>query len=706
MSARSTPVVLQSEAAECGLACLAMVAGAHGDRRGLLGLRQLAPASLRGMALDRIIAVADGIGLSARAMRIELDDLLRLQRPAMLHWETRHFVVIVGCDRRGIIIHDPAVGRRHVPHAEVSRCFTGVAVEFWPDTRFEPIRRPPAIAWGKLLGPFGGIVSPVARIVLLALVLELLVTSAPLFMQGVIDQVLVMNDAPLLLVLAGGFLALLTLQTALSGLRAWSATALVSAWGVLWQGRLFRHMLRLPLAWFQKRSLGDVLSRFDSLRQVQRTLGSAFIEACMDGLMALVTLSLMIAYSPTLALVSVLSMGLYFGLRSLLFVAMRDRAESALSATASLQTHSAESIRGIQTLKLYAGEAARLAQWRNLLADSINHNLSLERFAISFRSASQWLTGAERIVVVSLAAHAVMRQQFSVGMLIAYLAYRDQFCARFSAAVDRLMELRLLGLHGERLADISASSAETHAGVMPIGQLECIEARGVDFRYAEGEPWVARNLDLKVHAGETVAIVGPSGSGKSTVLKLLLGLLQPDQGQVEINGRPLAHFDVHSLRRLCATVMQDDQLFAGSVAENIAFLDPEPDPVRIEAAARRAAIDGDIRAMVMGYATLVGDMGSTLSGGQKQRVLLARALYREPQLLILDEATSQLDMGNEALINDAIRALPITKIVVAHRRETIEACDRVLVLRGGRLLEQPAHARVRPSSAVGVASAA
>lgn len=702
MSAKA-PVILQGEAAECGLTCLAMIAAAHGDRRGLPGLRQRAPASLRGMSLDRIVAVADGIGLAARALRIEPDDLPRLQRPALLHWETRHFVVLVGCDRRGIVIHDPALGRRHVRHAEVARCFTGVAVEFWPDARFEPVRKAPTLPWKALLGPFSGMVSPVARIVLLAMMLELMVIAAPLFMQGVIDQVLVTSDAQLLGVLAGGFLAMLTLQTGLSALRAWSATALVSTCGLLWQGRLFRHLLHLPLAWFQKRSLGDVLSRFESLRQIQRTLGSSFVEACMDGLMAVVTLGLMLAYSPLLALVSLASMGAYLGLRGLLFVAVRDRSESALSAGARLATHSAESIRGIQTLKLHGGQADRLGQWRNLLADSINHTLALERYGISFRSAAQWLNGGERIVVVWLAALAVMRQEFSVGMLIAYLAYRDQFCTRFSAAIDRLMELRLLGLHGERLADITACPLESHGGVLQVGPLESIEARALGFRYAEGEPWVARDLEFKVTAGETVAIVGPSGSGKSTIVKLLLGLLQPEQGSVEINGRPLAHYDVHGLRRLCASVMQDDQLFAGSIAENIAFLDPEPDIARIERAAGRAAIDQDIRSMPMGYATLVGDMGSTLSGGQKQRILLARALYREPQLLVLDEATSQLDLRNESLVNAAIRALPMTKIVVAHRRETIEACDRVLVLRGGRLVEEGPAGRL---AAAAIAQAA
>lgn len=684
----SIPVILQSELAECGLACLAMVLGAHGDQRGLTALRKLAPPSTRGATLSHIIDCAAQVGLQARPLRLELDDLRQLRTPAILHWDLQHFVVLARSDRRGLIVHDPARGRVRIGWAEASRRFSGVALELWPDAGFAPVRRAPTLDWRRLIGPLPGLLSSLGRIGALALALELVVLAAPLFMQGVIDNVLVSRDLDLLAVLAIGFLTLLGFQVLATALRAWSVTTFAQTLGFAWQGRLFRHLLRLPIGFFSSRSLGEVLSRFDSLQTIQRTLSNNLIEALMDGMMALLILGLMLLFSPTLALISLLALGLNLGIQMATLGRMQERNERVITCSARQHSQAIESIRGITSLRLAGAESRRFVQWQDLNADALNEKLALDRLGLILRASSGWLVGAERIVVVWLAAWMVLEQRFSLGMLIAYLAYRDLFAGRASMLLERLVELRLLRLHAQRLSDISDTEPEPPACPASWDAIRSIGLRQVDFRYGAREPLVLRALDLRIERGETVAIVGASGSGKSTLLKLLLGLLDAEHGEVLVNDRPLRSGERSALRAACGVVMQDDQLFAGSIGENIAGFSPEADPAAIAAAAHLAAIDADIAAMPMAYETPVGDMGSSLSGGQKQRILLARALYRQPQILLLDEATSHLDIANERLVNAAVRQLPCAKLVIAHRPETIAMADRVLVLDGGRIVRE------------------
>jgi len=251
--------------------------------------------------------------------------------------------------------------------------------------------------------------------------------------------------------------------------------------------------------------------------------------------------------------------------------------------------------------------------------------------------------------------------------------------------------LRLHGeRHGERLADIVLAPPEDDQALpeaLPPQDVR-IEVRNLSFRYAEGEPWVLRDCSFSIAPGESVAIIGASGCGKTTLVKLLLGLLKPSEGSIHVGGHDLHKLGARNVRAIVGAVMQDDQLFAGSIADNIGFFDPEFDLGRVEQAARLAAVHEDIAAMPMGYHGLIGDMGSSLSGGQKQRIILARALYRQPKLLFLDEATSHLDVGNEQLVNTAIRRLQVTRVIVAHRPETIASADRVLVMEQGRIVQE------------------
>lgn len=690
---------MQAEASECGLACLATVCRHHGRQVELRELRQGFQLSLQGTTLHHMMQAASRLGFQSRPLRLELEQLARLKIPCILHWDLNHFVVLAKAGTHRITVLDPAFGRRKLRYAEASGHFTGVALELTPTAEFEPRRSAPSISLRQLTGSVNGLWRGLALILSLSLALQVFVVIGPFFLQWIVDQVLVSADRDLLTVLAAGFALVLLLRVGIGLLRGWAVIYLSTRLAQQWTGNVFSHLLKLPLDFFEKRHLGDVVSRMGSVRNIQRTLTTSFVEALIDGLMATITLGMMVIYSWELALVTLLAVSLYLALRAICFHALREATEQQLVAGARQQSNLLETIRGMQSVKIAGVERQRESAFANLVNETFNRDVWLARFGLGFTSASTLIFGAERIAVICIAALLVLGNAFSVGMLIAYLAYKDQFAGRIAALIDKWIDLRMLRLHGERLADIVLTPPEDHlraTGVRRFGAQ--IDVRGLSFRFADGEPWILEDLSFTVRDGEAVAIAGKSGCGKTTLVKLLLGLLRPTRGSISIGGCELAKLGMQNYRAMVGAVMQDDQLFAGSVADNIALGDDGYAMERVEAAARLAAVHDEIAAMPMGYQSLIGDMGTTLSGGQKQRVILARALYRRPRILFLDEATSHLDVARERAVNDAVRKLDLTRVIVAHRRETLACADRVLLLEGGRIAREGRPRRVAQPS--------
>ncbi len=692
---RRLPIVLQSEAAECGLACIAMVSSYWGHRIDLASLRRRHSVSLKGATLKSLIGMGQALSLNCRPLKLDLQHLPQLKLPCILHWDMNHFVVLAALSGRHAVIHDPAVGERRLPLDEVSRHFTGVALELTPSSSFQPVEDTQRFSLLSLMGRVVGLRRSLLQVLTLAIGLQACLLLLPFYLQWVIDEALVSADRDLLTVLGIGFLAVVLIQTLLGAARSWVSTVLSTHLNFQWLGNVFAHLMRLPLPYFEKRHLGDIVSRFGSIQAIQRTLTSQFVEAVVDGLLVVFTLGVMLLYSALLTLVAGVAVLLYLLLRWSLFRAMREATAEQIIHAARQQTHFLESVRGVQSVRLFGRSEERRIGWLNLLADQLNAELSIARLSISYQTANTLLVGAERVIVVWLAALAVLDQALSVGMLFAFIAYKDQFSQRLSSLIDKLFEFRMLRLHGERVADIVLSEAEEEAPQDerdPSTLPPSIELRKVSFRYAEGEAFVVQNLNLTIPAGQCVAITGPSGCGKTTVVKLILGLLTPTEGEVLYGGVPLPALGLQNVRRMVGAVMQDDHLFSGSLADNIAFFDPSPDSAGIEAAARAAALHDEVIAMPMAYNTLVGDIGTGLSGGQKQRVLLARALYAQPRLMVLDEATSHLDIGNEQRVNAAILQLALTRIIVAHRPETIAMTERVVVFDQGRIVRDEPQA--------------
>jgi ATP-binding cassette subfamily B protein RaxB len=685
---RRLPMFLQTEAAECGLASIGMVASFHGHRIDLAGLRRRFTVSLKGATLAYLMQVAGALHLAPRPLRLELEELTQLRVPCILHWNQNHFVVLKSADSRGAVVHDPAFGVKRLTLAEVSKHFTGIALELSPTSDFQPADERRRIRLRDLMGPVEGLKRSLAQVFILALALQAIAVVSPFYMQWAIDGAVVSADRDLLTVLGLGFLLLAVIQVAISVLRSWVVLYLGTTLNLQWLANVFSHLLRLPVSFFEKRHLGDVVSRFGAVTTIQRTLTSSFVEALIDGVMAAATLAMMLVYSAGLTAVAIAAVGLYAALRWCFYEPLRRATEEYIVHTAKQQSHFLETVRGVQSIKLFGRQEERRSRWLNLVVDAVNQDLVTQKLGLGFRCANGLVFGVERVVIVWLGALLILESAFSVGMLFAFISYKEQFSARVAGLIDKMIELRMLGLQGERLADIVLTAPEEIAPSLPLDGVDAsLEVRALSFRYSDTEPLVLLNCSFKVIPGESVAIVGPSGCGKTTLLKLMLGLLQPTDGKILAGGVDIQKLGIDRYRKLVGTVMQDDQLFAGSIADNVSFFDPSPDASAIEHFARLAAVHEDIAAMPMGYNTLIGDMGAALSGGQRQRILLARALYKRPRILFLDEATSALDVTKERAVNEAIRSLNLTRILIAHRPETIASADRVVVLQGGKVAQ-------------------
>lgn len=684
---RQLPLFLQTEAAECGLACLAMVASFHGHEVDLAGLRGRFSASLRGMTLARMMAIAGELGFNSRPLRIDMEDFSKLTSPCILHWDLNHFVVLKRVTTGGLVIHDPARGIRRISLGEASEHFTGVVLELTPSMSFAPAKQEQKIPLSSLASSLRGVAPAIAQVLTLALALEVFALVSPFYLQWVLDQVLVSADHDLLTLLGLGFMGIAAFSALITAARSWAATWIGATLGVQWSSNLFNHLMSLPLGWYEKRHVGDVVSRFGSVQTIQKTLTNQFVGSFLDGLMSIVTLAVMCFYSVWLT-VFVLGLFVAYGLaRWARFSPVRTANQEQIICAAHQQSELLESIRGAMPIKLANKQHERLSRYTSANVATTNRDIAVQRLSIVFSLGNQLLFGIGRVALIWIAAKLTFDNQLSAGMLIAFVAYADQFSSRAAGLIDKWVDLRMLKIHGERIADIALAEPEDVAGPTynEMPENASLELLNVSFRYAEDEPWILRNCSLHIAAGESIAIVGPSGCGKTTLAKIMLGLLDPVEGEVRFGGVDIHKLGLASYRSQIAAVMQDDQLFAGSIADNISFFDPDVDMQRVIFAAGLAAIHEDIRAMPMGYQSLVGDMGSSLSGGQRQRVIFARALYRQPRLIVLDEATSYLDEGRESEINASVSALMATRIVIAHRSSTIESADRVFDLGAKRV---------------------
>ena len=696
---RAVPPIRQAEASECALACLVMVANYHGFDTDLVSLRRRFQVSLKGATIKQLLSMSEELGFSGRPIRGEISDLRQVALPAILHWDLRHFVVLtrVTSGLRGPRYHinDPASGARVYGEHEVARRFSGVFLELVKSERFQPQTQRSRLRINQLWSRLEGFWPAFRQVLLLSGVLQITALVTPFFLQISIDTVLPSADASLLFVLAMGFGGVAMVAMLTAWVRSLVLVRLDSSLSYQVTVNLFRHMLRLPLAWFERRHVGDIVSRFGSSRTISDLLSQGLIAAFIDGLMAIITLALMFVYSPALSLLALSALALTMGLRLAFFSTLKQSNVSVITTNARENSTFIESIRGAATIKAFGEEANRQRFWQQKKADAVNSEIKTGRLNSGFDAGEQLVMAIERVLFIYIGIRFAMKGTLSLGMIFALSSYRQQFLDAASRLIQQGIGYRLLDMHLTRIADIALSSPEPLANIgqrttsidrhTPIG----IQLRNIRFRYATNETEILKGINLDVSPGEMIAFVGPSGGGKTTLMKIMMGLLNPVYGDLLVGGQSIAAYGVGLWRREIGSVAQDDVLFAGSLADNICFFDADPDDTLVAASAKAANIHSEIESMPMRYHTPVGDMGSVLSGGQRQRVMLARALYRQPRVLFLDEATAHLDPISEKVVGEAVQKLSCTRVVIAHRPQTIQRADRLFLVANGLCTQIP-----------------
>jgi ATP-binding cassette, subfamily B, bacterial CvaB/MchF/RaxB len=690
------PAILQSENTECGLACLAMISSYFGAKFDIASLRAtLGPAAQDGMTLKQLMSSASRIALVTRPVRTELESLKRLKTPCILHWDHDHFVVLKSAGKHSIVIHDPKVGARKMTYAAASEHLTGYAIEFHPDGHFERSDNRVHLSFRSIIGRTQGLRSALANVFFMALLLQIISMVSPALMQHLVDSQVDAKNMSVVKTVVAAMAILMIISVTISTLRSWMLFHLATNVGFQWTSRVLRHLFRLPVDYFEKRNIGDVMSRFGSISAIQGTLTNGVIEGILDGILAVGTLIMVWLYSPVLAMTCVAALVLIAAIKFASFESLRRLGNEILIADARVSTNFLESVRGIRSIKLANRDDHRSVSWMNLTVDAINVKSRSQWLSILLGTAGTLIVGTQKLIAIYFAFAMIAEGNFTLGMFFAYLSYQDQFMSRANNLIGLYFSFRMLQLHYERLADIVLAAPESSSvsngmdtsissqnasevGISTMDGPPSIVFEKVSFKYSDLAKDTIHDLSFDTTGSACTVIVGPSGSGKTTVAKLILGIHKPCSGRIQVHGHSLESIDRSVLREHIACVLQGDTLYAGSIRDNIAFFDDNIDQQWVEECARIACVDGDIERTNMRYHTPVGDMGSILSAGQKQRILIARALYRRPRILLLDEATSDLDVATEERINQNLSRLPIHRIYIAHRPQTIKYGDRIV----------------------------
>lgn len=681
---KRTPLIHQSESSECGLACLGMICGYYGKNIDMLSLRQQFNMSARGTTLVGLTDIAEGLGLSTRSVSLEVEELGDLKLPCILHWEFNHFVVLVSIKRNYIVLHDPAYGRKVVNFSELSRCFTGIAFEVWPGSKFIANTVQNKIGLRKLISSVHGLKGALGKIFCLSLVIEVINLFMPIGTQLVMDHAIPANDKSLLSIVCIGLVFFILLRAMISMFRVWSSLVMAAVINVQWHSSLFDHLLKLPIGYFERRQLGDIQSRFSSLEVLRTTFTTSIVGALMDGVMIICVLIMMVLYGGGLAYIVIAFTTIYILIRLSTYNYYRQLSEESLIRSARSNSYFMETLFGISTVKIQNMAKRRRENWINLEIDSINTDIKVSKVEMLFGGLNTLITACDQIVILYFGTSLVIDNEITIGMFVAFGTFRGQFSDRASSLTEFCLQLRMMSLHNERVADIALYTREEYkpeieyeANLMPLS----ISIKSLTYRYDNQSPAIFSDLCLSINAGDNIAIIGPSGAGKTTLVKLMCGLFTPGDGIIEVNGVDIRNIGVNNYRKMIACVMQDDKIFSGSIRDNICGFTDSVDDEWMKNCAKLSCLDDFINKLPLKYDTLIGELGEGLSGGQKQRLYIARAIYKKPGILFLDEATSALDKDSERAVNNAIKELNITRVIVAHRESTIASADKVIDIR-------------------------
>lgn len=687
----------QPASPDTGLICLLMLARFHNVAASGEQLAHEFTDGQQAFATPQLLLASRKLGLKAKRVETRPERLTQTPLPAIAADRQGGFFIIARMDQGKVLIQDPRAERPEVIDlATLEQRWSGEllllrseALAPGESSRFDFTWFIPAIIkHRKLLG----------EVTLVSFVLQIFALLTPLFFQVVMDKVLVHHGLTTLDVIAIGLLGIMLFESALSGLRSFVFAHTASRIDVELGSRLFHHLLHLPLAYFQARRVGDSVARVRELENIRNFLTGNAITLVMDVLFSVVFIAVMFCYSGWLALVVVASLPLYALVSLLITPVLRQRLQDSFNRGAENQAFLVETVNGIDTLKSMAVEPQVLRRWDNQLAAYVAAGFKTQTLSTLANESVGLIGKLVTVATLWLGAHLVINGQLTVGELIAF----NMLAGRVAQPIMRLAQLwtsfQQTSVSVQRLGDILNTRTElassARSALPPLqGRIEFDQ---VHFRYRTDGSEILRGINLCIEFGEVIGVVGRSGSGKSTLTRLLQRLYVPERGRVLVDGMDLALADASSLRRQIGVVQQDNLLFNRSIRENIALADPGTPLETVMQAARLAGAHDFILELAEGYDTMVGEHGVSLSGGQRQRIAIARALIRDPRILIFDEATSALDYESERIIQQNMRSIcqGRTVIIIAHRLSAVRDANRIVVVDRGQIVEQGSHAEL------------
>lgn len=674
---------LQTQEAECGLMCLAAAAESLGRNISAVEARQWFSGSARGTSIASLCETSKALGLIPTAVACAADEINGLAFPAILHWGNKHFCLALS--RRGsrYIVFNPAKGIEKLTLTEVAENFSGAAVQLALDLSAPLHKKHGGMA--RFLWTFARQARVQIAVLLgLSFVLQLAALAAPLLSQVAINLGAIEGNLAAISMVAGSLVAVYVTNFTVEAWRSRINHSIASHLSESASRQLFRHMLYLPTEWFERRRVADAVSRFESVEPIRAAVSSGLATLIVDGSLGLVVAVGLLLISPTLGAAVVATVAA----AALAKAAFGSKlaSETALAAASRTHEHAKrwETFRAIATVKLAAAESAQERVWAEKMDKYLLHVERSQRITTLQQSVASLISSAGGVLVLYYGALMVAHGRLSIGALFAFVMYRRYLSDKIGAAVDQINNLWSLRYHVDRITEVFQAPKEKRWNDLretgDYVMAGTIELRQVSFRHSSSEPPLLRNIDVKFNGGEMVFISGPSGAGKTTLLRLVAGIAAPTAGTIALDAVSLSNFSPYQLRGAVAAVLQDDELFAGTIFENVTMFDSDPQLDSVIAALQSAELWADVKEMPLGLHTPVGESGRLISAGQRQRILIARAFYRDPKIFILDEATANLDPQIEERVMARLKAHPATKLVVSHNSRLSHMADRTFVL--------------------------
>lgn len=691
-------LVEQAEEMDCGAACLAMLCRHYGIPMTLGKLRELANVTREGATLESLARVGESLGFATRGVKCTYEALLGFELPFIAHWEGYHYIIVYGISKHHVWVADPGPGFRKLRRDEFEKGWTGTCLLFTPgsDMVQQAAARSPWVRFIGYIKPYKNIL---AHLFIATFVIQMLGVAPPVIIQHILDQVVVHQNISLLHVLIAGLIITNVFTQLTSLMRAFLANFMIRNMDFAMMSGFLRHTMSLPLPFFLKRKTGDIFARFQENQTIRAFLTESTVTTVLNLLMVFIYFSILFVYSVKMTTLLIILVIPILVLTAAVTPRLKAYAREAFQASTDAESTLMEIIGGAETVKGMGIERPMRMKWEKKYAKSLDVQYRAQKFSILVGFVSQLFNAAITISILWVGANLVLAQELTIGQLIAFNALMGSVLAPLMGLVRLWNQVHEAGVAMERLGDVLDMEPEEKPGeiasrvVLPDLRGD-IRMEGVYFRYGGNEtPYVLENVNLSFGSGELVAIVGQSGSGKTTLAKMLVGFYMPTEGTISVDGYDLASINKEYYRAQIGYVMQSNLLFSGSIAENIASGDENPDMQRIIEVARLADAHGFIAGMPLGYEQVVGERGIGLSGGQLQRLCIARSLYHDPKLLIFDEATSALDTQSESNILSNMQDIlhGRTAVVIAHRLSTIMRADKILVLYNGAVVEEGQH---------------